>query len=64
LKQWRVVHLASRCAVGVTGYYPADVDSLAACMPDVLALDVACFNYHRMVDESEALYQRLMEARW
>lgn len=68
---------SDRCAVseivevGVTGYYATGVDSLAACIPDVLALDrtrvrqavVARFDYHRMVDEYEALYRRLMEAR-
>ncbi|AFZ29508.1 mannose-6-phosphate isomerase, type 2 [Gloeocapsa sp. PCC 7428] len=68
---------SDRCAVseivepGVTGYYAADVDSLAACLPDVLALDrtrvrqavVARFDYHRMVDEYEALYRKLLEVQ-
>ncbi|MES1021329.1 glycosyltransferase family 4 protein [Gloeocapsa sp. BRSZ] len=68
---------SDRCAVseivepGVTGYYAGDVDSLAACLPDVLALDrtrvrqavVARFDYHRMVDEYEALYYKLLEVQ-
>jgi glycosyltransferase involved in cell wall biosynthesis len=66
----------NRCAVaeivepGVTGYYAADVDTLAALIPDTLALDrhrvrgaIARFDYRRMVDDYESLYRQVLEVR-
>src|SRR5262249_21090346 len=52
---------------GVTGYSAPDLESLARHIPDVLALDrarvrreaVARFDYRRMVDGYEAVYERL-----
>src|SRR5262249_19170963 len=52
---------------GMTGYVEDDPASLAGRLPDVLALDrarvreaaVARFDYHRMVDGYEAVYERL-----
>ncbi|URD51294.1 glycosyltransferase family 4 protein [Chroococcidiopsis sp. CCNUC1] len=65
-----------RCAVseivepGVTGYYAADIDALAALIPDTLALDrykvrkaIARFDYRRMVDGYESLYRQVLEVR-
>ncbi len=63
-----------RCAVpeivkpGVTGYYEADAESLAARVPDALALDrvrirreaVERWDYRRMADEYEALYRCML----
>jgi glycosyltransferase involved in cell wall biosynthesis len=50
---------------GVTGYYARDLESLAECLPNVLSLDrarvrkaaVARFDYRRMVDGYEAVYE-------
>jgi glycosyltransferase involved in cell wall biosynthesis len=52
---------------GVTGFYARDLQALAGLVPDVLALDrarvrreaVAHFDYRRMVDGYEAVYERL-----
>ncbi len=54
---------------GVTGFAFADLDQLAAGLPDVLALDrrrvreqaVARFGVARMVDEYVAVYRRLLD---
>jgi glycosyltransferase involved in cell wall biosynthesis len=56
---------------GVTGYLAPDVESLAAGLPAVLALDRARvrraaaerFDYRRMVDGYEAVYRRLAARR-
>jgi glycosyltransferase involved in cell wall biosynthesis len=56
---------------GITGYYAADVRSLAALMPAVLALDrtrvrdaaARRFDYRRMVDRYVTVYERLLETR-
>jgi glycosyltransferase involved in cell wall biosynthesis len=52
---------------GVTGHAAADLPSMAEHLPDVLALDRSCvreaavarFDYRRMVDGYEVVYQRL-----
>ena len=56
---------------GVTGYHTATVEELAARIPDVVSLDrhrvrqmaVEHFDYHRMVDDYEAVYRRLVKCR-
>lgn len=56
---------------GVTGYHACNLESLAACLPDALALDrarvremaVARFDARRMADDYVALYRRLASGR-
>jgi glycosyltransferase involved in cell wall biosynthesis len=56
---------------GVTGYSASSVDALARRMPEVLALDRTRvrqeaerrFDYHRMVDDYEVIYRRMVESR-
>jgi glycosyltransferase involved in cell wall biosynthesis len=57
--------------VGVTGYHATDLESLVRLIPDVLALDRARvretaarrFDYRRMTDEYEEVYERALAAR-
>jgi glycosyltransferase involved in cell wall biosynthesis len=56
---------------GVTGYMAPDLESLARCIPNVLALDrqrirqiaVARFGYRRMTDDYEAVYRAVLGGR-
>jgi glycosyltransferase involved in cell wall biosynthesis len=55
--------------IGVTGYLALDLESLASLIPAALELDrarvretaVARFDYRRMVDDYQAVYQRLVD---